>query len=197
MTKIEQLVVKGADPDTDRRIQQRLAKSLQGGFDLPGFETQLTRIAGQGQFDRLGYEGFTQNGVPAVRVTAHEKTYGPPFIDLAVNVEGSGVAAFDFSAGARVTFMDLAHRGGEWRNDLLFGSSNLAASEYYQPLGRSHFFVAPYAFASKFARNSFTGLTRIAIFGDERAGGGLDLGFHTGLRSEFRIGYEIFDGKLS
>jgi NTE family protein len=157
----------------------------------------LTRIAGQGQFDRLGYEGFSQNGVPALRVTTHEKSYGPPFVDLAVNVDGSGVAAFDFSAGARVTFMDIAHHGGEWRNDLLFGSSNLAATEYFQPLAGSRFFAAPYAFASKFARNSFSGLTRVAVFGDERAGGGLDLGYDSGRRSEFRVGYEAFSGRLS
>jgi NTE family protein len=93
--------------------------------------------------------------------------------------------------------MDIAHRGGEWRNDLLFGSSNLGATEFYQPLGQSRFFVAPYAFASKFARNSFSGLTRIAVFGDERAGGGFDIGYDSGRRSEFRIGYEIFEGKLN
>jgi NTE family protein len=56
-------------------------------------------------------------------------------------------------------------------------------------------FVAPYVFASKLARNSFDGTTRVAIFGDERAGGGLDLGYDL-RRSEFRIGYEIFSGKL-
>ena len=195
--KIEIIEVTGADRDTDSRIQSRLSKALRGPFDLSKLDTQLTRIAGEGQFDRLGYEGFTQNGLPALRVTAHEKSYGPPFVDLAVNVDGSGVAAFDFSAGARVTFMDIAHRGGEWRNDLLFGSSNLAASEFYQPLGQSRFFVAPYAFASKYARNSFTGLTRVAVFGDERAGGGFDIGYDSGRRSEFRIGYEIFDAKLS
>lgn len=197
MTKVEKVVVAGADPDTDRRIQQQVTKSVQGSLDLPDLEKQLTRIAGDGQFDRLGYEGFTQNGVPALRVTAHEKTYGPPFIDLAVNVEGSGVAAFDFSAGTRITFMDLFHRGGEWRSDLLFGSSNLAATEYYQPVGQSRFFVAPYIFVSKWARNSFSGLTRIAVFGDERAGGGFDIGFDSGRRSEFRLGYELFEGKLA
>jgi NTE family protein len=197
MTKIEKVVVAGADPDTDRRIQQEVTKSVLGSLDLPDLEKQLTRIAGEGQFDRLGYEGFTQNGVPALRVTAHEKTYGPPFIDLAVNVEGSGVAAFDFSAGTRITFMDLFHRGGEWRSDLLFGSSNLAATEYYQPLGQSRFFVAPYVFVSKWARNSFNGLTRIAVFGDERAGGGFDIGFNSGRHSEFRLGYELFEGKLA
>ena len=193
---IETVEVKGADPDTDRRLQKRLSKALRGPLDLSKVDTQLTRIDGEGQFDRLGYEGFTQNGVTALRVTTHDKSYGPPFIDLAVNVTGSGVAAFDFSAGARVTFMDVAHRGGEWRNDLLFGSSNLAATEFYQPLAMSKFFVAPYAFASKFARNSFTGITRVAVFGDERAGGGFDIG-RSGRRSEFRVGYEIFDGKLS
>lgn len=195
--KVDSIVVTGADQDMDRRIERQLSKDLDTPLDLPRIEKQLTQIAGQGEFDDLGYEGFVQNGVPALRVTAHEKAYGPPFVDLAVNVEGSGVAAFDFSAGARVTFMDIAHRGGEWRNDLLFGSTNLGATEFYQPIARSHFFVAPYAFASKFARNSFTGQTRVAIFGDERAGGGLDLGYETGLRGEFRIGYELFDGKLA
>ena len=196
-TKVEKIVVAGADSDTNRRIQQQLTKHVGDPLDLSRLETQLTRLAGQGQFDRLGYEGFTQNGITELRVSAHEKTYGPPFIDLAVNVEGSGVAAFDFSAGARVTFMDLFHQGGEWRSDLLFGSSNLAATEYYQPLGRSPFFVAPYIFASKYARNSFSGLTRVAVFGDERAGGGFDVGLNSGRRSEFRVGYELFEGKLS
>jgi NTE family protein len=195
--KIETIVVAGADRDTDGRIQHQLSKKLKGEVDLPGLEAQLTRIAGQGQFDDLGYEGFVENGVPALRVTAHEKSYGPPFVDLAINVDGSGVAAFDFSAGTRITFMDVAHRGGEWRNDLLFGSSDLAASEYYQPLWQSRFFVAPYAFASKFARNSFNGQTRVAVFGDERAGGGFDIGYDSGRRSEFRIGYQLFEGKLA
>lgn len=196
INRVDAIVVTGADPQADRRIQQRLGKDLHKPLDLHKLETQLTRIAGQGEFDDLGYEGFTQNGVPALRVTAHEKSYGPPFVDLAVNVLGSGVAAFDFSAGARVTFMDIAHHGGEWRNDLLFGSSNLGATEYYQPVGQFGLFVAPYAFASKYARNSFSGLTRVAIFGDERAGGGLDIGYDSGRRSEFRLGYELFDGKL-
>jgi len=195
--KIEKVEVTGADADTNSRLQKQLGKVVAGPLDLGKLDTQLTRIAGEGQFDRLGYEGFTQNGIPSLRVTTHDKSYGPPFVDLAVNVDGSGVAAFDFSAGARITFMDIADHGGEWRNDLLFGSSNLAASEFYQPLGQSKFFVSPYVFAAKSARNSFNGLTRVAVFGDERAGGGFDIGYNSGRRSEFRIGYELFDAKLS
>src|SRR5262249_33199853 len=146
--KVDLVEVTGADSDTDERLQKRITKALDAPLDLFALDTQLTRIAGEGQFDRLGYEGFTQNGVAGIRVTAHDKSYGPPFLDLAVDLDGSGVATSDFSVGARVTFMDFANRGGEWRSDLLFGSSDLAATEFYQPIGQSRFFVAPYAFAS-------------------------------------------------
>jgi len=196
-SQVKLVQVEGGDSDQNRRIERRLKSDTQGPLDLRKLDTQLLRVAGQGQFDRLGYEGFTQDGVPALRVTAHEKSYGPPFVDLAVNVNGSGVAAFDFSAGARVTFMDIEHRGGEWRNDLLLGSSNLAATEFYQPLLGTHFFVAPHAFASKLARNAFNGTTRVAVFGDERAGGGFDIGYDSGRHSELRLGYEIFSGRLA
>jgi len=87
--QVQSLQVEGADSDTDRRLQQSLKQFTRGPLDLPKLEKQLTEIAGQGEFDRLGYEGFTQDGVTALRVTAHEKTYGPPFVDLAVNVDGS------------------------------------------------------------------------------------------------------------
>lgn len=191
------LQVTGVDQAEEAHLRRRLRKITDRPLDLDQLDTRLTRITGEGQFDSLGYEGFVQNGVPALRVVAHEKTYGPPFVDLTVNVNGSGVGAFNFSAGARVTFMDVRHRGGEWRNDLLLGSSNLAATEYYQPLAMTRFFVAPYAFASKTARNAFSGLTRIAVFGDARAGGGLDLGYSVNRLSEIRFGYEIFSGKLA
>jgi NTE family protein len=190
------LKIAGVSGDEQRHLQRRLQSFLNEPLNQDQLETRLTRITGDGQFDSLGYEGFVQNGVPGLRVVAHQKTYGPPFVDLAVNVDGSGVGAFDFSAGTRITFMDVAHHNGEWRNDLLLGSSNLAASEFYQPLGNSHLFVAPYAFASKLPRNEFIGDTRVAVFGDERAGGGFDFGLNTGRRSELRWGYEIFSGKL-
>ena len=196
-TSADVLQVSGVSGDEQRHLQRRLERFLHQPLDLDQLDTRLTRITGDGQFESLGYEGFVQNGVAGLRVVAQPKNYGPPFVDLAVNVDGSGVAAFDFSAGARITFMDVEHHSGEWRNDLLLGSSNLAASEFYQPLGNTHLFVAPYAFASKLPRNEFDGETRVAVFGDERAGGGLDFGYNTSRRSELRFGYEIFSGKLA
>jgi NTE family protein len=197
LTEVHSIRVQGGDSDQDGRFERRLKPDAGVPLNLQKLETQLTRIAGEGEFDRLGYEGFTQDGVTALRVTAHEKTYGPPFVDLAVDVDGSGVATFNFSAGARITFMDVEHHGGEWRNDLMLGSNNLAASEFFQPIANTQLFVAPYAFVSKVPRNGFIGQARVAVFGDERAGGGFDLGYDSGRRSELRFGYEIFSGKLA
>ena len=194
---LDALEVIGVSGGEQQRLSSRLQNTIHGPIDLAALGIRLDRVAGEGQFDRLGYEGFVQNGVPGLRIVAHEKTYGPPFVNLAVDVHGSGVAAFDFSAGVRITFMDVKNHGGEWRNDLLLGSRNLAATEYYQPIAMTHFFVAPYAFASKYARNAFTGQTRVAVFGDQRAGGGFDLGYNFNRLSELRLGYEIFDGKLA
>ncbi|HET9407012.1 MAG TPA: patatin-like phospholipase family protein [Candidatus Sulfotelmatobacter sp.] len=196
-TSVQELEVTGVGPSEQQHLTSRLQNVIGAPLDQNQLGTRLNRIAGQGQFDRLGYEGFVQNGVPGLRIVAHEKSYGPPFVNLAVDVDGSGVAAFDFAAGARVTFTDIKDHGGEWRNEFLLGSRDLAATEFYQPLAGTHLFVAPYAFASKFARNAFTGPTRVAIFGDERAGGGLDLGYDFNRLSELRVGYELFSGKLA
>lgn len=196
-TRVHALEVATAKEDQRVRLQRRLRRVLDSDLNLPDLERRLNYIAGDGLFDRLGYEGYVQNGLPGLRVPAHEKTYGPPFLDLAVDVAGSGVGAFNFTAGARVTFMDIARRGGEWRNQLTVGSGNLAASEFYQPLGTSHFFVAPFAFASKTARNGFEQDRRVGIFDDARAGGGFDVGFSSGRRSELRFGYQIFHGSIT
>jgi NTE family protein len=190
------LKVAGATGPDEIRLQRKLQKSLNTELNLSRLETKLTRIIGEGRFDALDYEGIVQNGVPGLLIQAHEKTYGPPFLDLGLNVDGSGVGAFNFSAGGRITFMDVRGRG-EWRNDLLLGSSDLAASEFYQPIGESHLFVAPYAFFSKAARNGFVDDRRVAVFHDERGGGGFDIGYNSGLRNELRVGYEIFNGDLA
>jgi NTE family protein len=178
-------------------LEKELQPFVNQRLDTSQLEKRLTQIAGEGKFDRLGYEGFLRNDAPALRIWAHEKSYGPPFLDLALNVSGAGVGTFDFAAGVRVTFMDVKHHGGEWRNDLLLGSSSRAATELYQPLGTSHVFVAPYLFFDKVARNTFAGDQRIGVLRDERGGGGLDFGLAAGRHSELRAGYQIFNADVA
>jgi NTE family protein len=190
---IDALQVQGVSAKDQLRLETRLEKYLDHPLNTKKLETDLTRIIGEGRYDRLGYEFFREGDAQGLRIRAHEKTYGPPFIDLAVDVSGSGVGAFDFSAGARFTFMNVGGHGAEWRTDVRLGSKNFFATEWYQPLGTPWLFVAPYGFFTKQARGIFQNGERIADFRDRRVGTGLDIGFNSGRSSELRVGYKITD----
>ncbi len=196
-TSVASLEVTGTSPSEQQRLSREFKKFLNTPLNTSRLETRLTQTAGEGKFDRLGYEGFVRNDAPGLRIWAHEKNYGPPFLDLAVNVSGSGVGTFDFATGARVTFMDVNHRGGEWRSEVLLGSSSRAATEFYQPLRSTRLFVAPYLFFDKTARNAFSDDQRIGVLRDERGGGGFDLGIALNRSSEVRLGYQIFNADLA
>ena len=184
-------------PDTDGRLQRRLDQALKGPLDLSKVDTQLTRIAGEGQFDRLGYEGFTQNGVPGLRITTHEKSTAHLSSISPSTSMAPGVAAFNFSAGARVTFMDVAHHGGEWRNDLLFGSSNLAASEFYQPWASRVSLLLPMPLRPSMP--AIRSQVRLAspCSAMSAPGAASILATTPDAAANSASGYEIFDGKLS
>lgn len=53
-TQVQSVTVEGADSDTDHRLEQNLKSDTRGPLDLRKLENQLTRIAGEGEFDRLG-----------------------------------------------------------------------------------------------------------------------------------------------
>jgi len=194
---VTQIDIIGATGNEKARLQEALEKYAGEELNVRGLETDLTRVTGEGRFDVLGYEDFSSTSGTGIRIRAHEKTYGPPFVDLALNVQGSGTGDFDFSAGFRVTMMDVRGHGGEWRNDVVLGGTNFIASEFYQPLGTSRFFIAPRGFYFKQARNSFLGDHQEAQYHDRRLGAGLDVGYDSGRRSEVRLGYEFFNGALS
>jgi NTE family protein len=195
--RVDTVMVTGMDPADTRRLQKRVAKKYAGRpLDTPHLETDLTRIVGEGRFDSLGYEMLSTAGRGDLQIHADQKTYGPPFINLAFNIAGLGVGQVDAAAGVRITAMDIGGHGSEWRSDLLLGSSDLVASEFYQPLGTRHLFVAPSGFFLDRARNVFQGDTRIAEYRDRRYGAGFDLGIDSGRRSQIRFGYELFNADL-
>ena len=189
--------VAGASGNEQERLKNELKKYEGKPLDVTHLESDLTRATGEGRFDLLGYESTSSAAGEGLKISAHEKTYGPPIIDLALNVQGSGTGNFDFSAGVRLTMLDVRRFGGEWRNDIVLGGTNFLATELYQPLGASRFFVAPRAYYLKQSRADYIGSHEAAEFHDRRLGAGVDVGYNSGRRSEVRVGYEYFNGVLS
>ena len=196
-SKIAKVEITGVGGKQKERLQDELGKYAGKPLDVSRLEIDLVRATGEGRFDLLGYEIFASPEGSELRIRAHEKTYGPPFLDLALNVQGSGTGNFDFSGGVRMTMLDVRRHGGEWRSDIILGGTNFLSTELYQPLGTSRFFIAPRAFFLKQARGSYSGTHEVAQYHDRRLGAGLDVGFTSGRRSEIRLGYEYFNGALA
>ena len=124
-------------------------------------------------------------------VRARDKAHGPPFLNLALEVEDRTAAGWEVSLGGRFTVFDAGSRDAELRLDLSVGPDSDARLDYYMPVAGSPIFVAPrVGFDSR--RQWFA-----APEGDERpryrtrrVGGGADVGVALGRAGELRIGYE-------
>jgi NTE family protein len=185
--------VVGDKADYLETLQDSLQQYIGKTVDPAAVERTITRITGTGVISSANYTMTEKNGVPGLEVITHDKAFAPPFLDLAVNIDGSDPGNVLFGLAGRLTFMDLGGYRAEWRNDLFFGSRYGVQSEYYRPFtGTSKWFYAPRIYASSSPFNIYSGQDRLAQYRLERDGFGFDLGYALGRRSELRFGEDLF-----
>ncbi len=184
--------VSGPKPDYNRTLKESLAPYVGKPVDPPALEKLLTRVTGTGVISTATYTVAERQGVPGLEVRTEEKPYGPPFLDLSVNIDGSDPDNVLFGVAARLTFTDLGGYRAEWRNDAFFGSTYGIQSEYYRPFsGSSKFFFAPHIYALSSPFNEYAGTDRLAQYRIDRYGFGVDVGYAINSRSEIRIGQDL------
>lgn len=183
--------VTGADTGRESKLAAKLTPFSNTKLDANLLEDELTAEYGRGRDYSLGYglNGTAPN--PVLNVRVREKTYGPPFINLGLNINGSEMDNIRFGIRGRVTYLDLGRTGSELRFDGALGTPAVLATEYYAPL-KQGFFLAPRAIYHRNNRNYFEDGNQLANYRIRNAGVGLDLGYGFGFRSdEIRFGYEI------
>jgi NTE family protein len=183
--------VTGTDDGRETKLATELTPFSNTELDAGLLEEELTAEYGRGRDYSLGYGLDGTGPSPALHVRVREKTYGPPFINLGLNINGSEMDNIRFGIRARVTFLDLGRTGSELRFDGALGTPAVLATEYYAPLKKG-FFLAPRATYLRNNRNYFEDGNQLANYRVRNAGVGLDLGYGFGFRSdEIRFGYEI------
>ncbi len=184
--------VTGAEQLAASRIEQFLSRFLGKPLNTQELESALTQLSGVGRFERVGYRLAQKDGRDGLLVTVQEKTYAPPTIQPAFQVDGSDNTNVEFTLGTRLTFLDVAGFRSEWRTDLLFGSTYGIQSELYRPWSASsRWFFAPHAEASNRAFHVFRGNTPLADYRLNRVAIGADIGYGFNRFTELRLGYEI------
>jgi NTE family protein len=182
--------VEGVNGKTARALSLRLTPFVNTPLDIPRLEHELTAIVGEGRYNSFLYQQTERNGEQGLLLYANEKKYGPPFLKFGLEVNGADTDNVQTNLAARLVAQDVGSPGAETRTDLRLGSEKEAAFEYYRPLdSQRRWFVAPRLFYDDTSFNDYLQGKRVAIYGDQVAGAGLDLGYNTSRLSELRLGF--------
>ena len=184
------VTVIGGEDDTRRDIAALLERHAGAALDLDEFAHDLTRLVGTGRYGSLSYTMHRDGTATGLQVDVEEKAYGPPFLNLALEVADEGDAVV-IGLGGRITAYDVGAPRAETRFDFLIGSNPGASVRNYRPLGASPLFVAGRASYARETRRFFQNRVRVARFKTERLRIGGDLGVAWSASNELRLGYDV------
>ena len=188
--------VEGVLPDEASAIRARLNRFALKPLDTAALDRQMVAMMGTGRYVSVNYRlGFDRERVGVV-VTATPKTYGPPFLLTALdlqNNQSTGVAA---TVRGRVWTSGVTGHGSEARLDVAAGTIMRAAGEWYQPVGHTGLFISSYAGVERHQFNVFEGQQFVAEYRQTVSNAGIDAGLMIGNVLEWRAGYAVehFDG---
>jgi len=186
-----EMEVKGTKEPNARAIAKDLENNIGNPINPSVLGSQLSEIRGEGRYESLDYTLTRANEQDRLEISVRDKAYGPTLLIPIIQYRSSNLSSVDFSLGGRVTVFDVAKYGSELRVDLVLGTDNLIAGEYYWPLGDKGFFVAPRGFFAANSLDLYTDGERIAEYRERRGGVGIDLGYTLNRRAQLRVGYEV------
>lgn len=184
--------VEGVEGPSLANLEKFLNPLIGKPIHQKGLDQLLTRLTGVGRYDSVTYDLVRENGQDGLLVQVHEKSYAPPVLKPAFDIDGTQPENVTFTFGSRVTFMDIAGFRSEWRTDLEIGETYGIVSELYrpfQPLGK--WFFAPLVDASRTSFYVFRKDNPTADYRRDHVLGGLDVGYGFNRFGEIRVGYGV------
>jgi len=163
-------------------------------FSRTDVEDSILRISGTDRFEIITYTLRSAPDGPELVVRLTPKSYGPPFLLPAVDLQNIDSNSFALSLRMRLAVYDTPLPNSEVRVDGAIGTNQSVSAEVFKRLRHTKLFVAPRGYFSR------TGLNGYSADGDflaeyrvKRTGWGADIGYAAGPRSEVRFGYDAAD----
>jgi NTE family protein len=188
---IRSVRVEGVSPVQTDAITAVLADRHVGRpLDREALEDSILRLSGTDRYEVIAYQlrGAGPDGADlVVRITP--KSYGPPFLLPAIDLQNIDSTSFSLSLRLRVAAYDTPLPNSELRFDVGIGSNQAVGVELYKQIGHAGFFVAPRAYFVRDSLNGYANGEFVAEYRVKRTGAGLDVGYTSGQRTEVRLGY--------
>jgi NTE family protein len=190
--------VTGTSKTLTKAIENDLKNNIGKPVETSALQEQLFDVKGQGRFSSFSYQMTNRGNTPGLLVTATEKPYAPPLVQPLLLFGGSNFSGVDFSAGARITFLDFGSYRAELRNDVIIGSQYGITTQYYRPFSpSSKWFIAPQGFASYLQYPIYNRDVFLAQYRRTSVGGGIEVGYEFGRIAQLSLGYIAAQESLS
>jgi NTE family protein len=186
------VTIEGVTGEAAVNVKKFLAPLVGHPIDQAAMEQLFTRLTGVGRYDSITYDMIRKGDQEGLLIRIHEKSYAPPTLRPGIVIDGTQTDDVSFTAGARLTFMDVAGFRSEWRTDFQFGQTYGIATDLYrpfQPLGK--WFADPFLNASQYTFLVYKKSDPRADYRIDDVLGGLDIGYAINRFSEIRVGYGL------
>ena len=180
-------------PRVEAEIRRALSPTLNAPVQPDALATRILEITGTDRFEYLTYEVTDRPTPTSLQIGVREKTYGPPFLMLGLDVGNIDSSNFAVNMLGRVLQYGLLGVASETRLDFALGTNQRLAGEFVKPLGDNPVFVAGRAYFDRRGRNLYSDDVFVAEYRITRLGLGADIGTDIGRDAEIRLGYDITD----
>jgi NTE family protein len=197
--------VNGVDEDKATLITRAVAATPGQPVNVDDLESSIAYLTGNDLYDTIGYRLEYENGQPGLVLDVTPKSYAPPFLFLAFDLQNIDSNSFSADFRARTVFTDVLNAGSELRADVTIGTDQYIGGELFLPMGRTRefitlgggrFFFAPRLYFSRESVNGYFDDELVAEYVSKKTGGGLDVGFTSGRRNQIRLGYDVQDVRV-
>jgi NTE family protein len=186
------LTLQGVAAADEDRMRVLMRKEIGRPLDIKALEADLTQLSGLDRYETVDWRLMSnETGEVGLVVQARAKATAPPFLMLGASLENTTTDTFGVSLSARYLSFDVPFSGAEIRLDGTIGSASGAGAEWYQPLGKSPLFIAPFAGVSASNYEIVRDEAVIARYDQTLMKAGASVGVNLGTFSDLRAGAYI------
>ncbi len=182
-------------PRVEAEIRKALSPVLNKPVQPDEIARQILEVTGSDRFEYLTYEVTDRPTPTSLQIGVRQKTYGPPFLMIGLDLNNIDSTNFAVNLAGRVLHYGLLGVGSETRLNFVLGTTQLLGAEVVKPIGTTPMFVAPRVYFDRRGRNLYQDDIFVAEYRIRQFGAGLDIGSDFGRNSEVRLGYDITDYK--
>jgi len=186
------LAFEGVAAGDEDRMRVAMRNTIGRPLDIKVLEADLTQLSGLDRYQTVDWRLVSNDaGEVGLLVQARAKATAPPFLMLGAILGNTTTDSFGLSVSARYLSFDVPLAGAEIRLDGTIGSAPSAGAEWYQPLGKSPLFIAPFAGVSASSFEIVRDEAVVARYDQTLMKTGASVGVNLGAFSDVRAGAYI------